>query len=143
MYYTDVEDCQIGGVTIPGVQAVAVSQKAEEVALEWGATGPHVIFADVVRTRVTVRVTHALAREGAGEGVPEPVLDAPALGDAVALRFVIRPGRASRATECTAACICTGIEHEGGAKGAVVRTLVLEAISSDGAEAPLTSTVLD
>lgn len=123
-----------GSSTWAGVTSVSVDRDAERLVAEIGASGPHVVLADVPEQRVRVRVVQEM--EGDDLGSPTP-------GEQAALGFVTAPNASSagqRAVDLTA--VVTGVRHEVSRRGGAVRTVSLLAVSPDGVSDPVSVTAV-
>lgn len=122
-----------GLLTWKDVRSISVERLAKEEAVEWSDAGPHVVFADVVQTRVRIRV----ALEEVGE-----YTDTPRPGDSGVLAFEIGPGGTdARRRRVSATCVVLAVTRSV-ANHSAIRTIEFVGISSDGASDPVTITTM-
>ena len=114
MLWLTPTDVTLDGDPVAHVEAVIVDRRADELVLEHGETGPHLVFADVARQTSRVRLHRRLATDDELQALPgaEFILrfrTAPSASDArgrlVTIRIVItevttdvRAGRAATET---------------------------------------------
>ncbi|MGE3107528.1 MAG: hypothetical protein AB7G11_00965 [Phycisphaerales bacterium] len=111
------------------VTLVMVDRHGDKVVLERGDLGPHVIFADVPERRIAIRVTREMLRDDVGS--PKP-------GQQGDLVFYTAPGAADGLRRrVRATCVITGVTHEVGRLRGALQSILLVAISSDGAADPI------
>jgi hypothetical protein len=123
-------EVRIGGVLYEGVTLVAVDRLARSEVLEWGDEGPQVMFADVPRREVRVRVEQDLTRDE---------LVGPAVGSVVEVRFSTSASASeSGRSEVSATCVVLGVRHELSQRRGAVRVMELVAVSVDGVADPVT-----
>ena len=129
MLLLNPQSVKFGSAVWSDVTAVLVDRAPEREVVEWSDSGPHAVFADVPEQRVSVRVTRRLIRDAAaaprpGDSAELDVYTSPSAGDALRQRL--------RAT-----CVVTGVSHELSAQRGAIQTIMLIAISSDGATDPI------
>jgi hypothetical protein len=114
------------------VVAVSIDRAAAEEALEWGDLGPHVVFADVPRQRVTIRVVQELSRDDLG--APRPAEE----GE---ISFFTSPATSDAwRRKVSARAVVMSVSHEVSLRRASTRTVTLVAVSEDGSADPVSVT---
>lgn len=120
---------KFGGVLWDEVTAVVVDRAAHRTVAEWGDLGPHAVVVDVPEQSVRLRVVRSVSRDD---------IDVPRPGDAATLVFYTTPaGNELRRRRVSCAAVVLDVSHELSATRAV-RTVTLQAVSSDGAADPVT-----
>ncbi|HED54228.1 MAG TPA: hypothetical protein ENJ00_08510 [Phycisphaerales bacterium] len=112
-----------------GVDLVAVDRISAKEIVEYGDSGPQVIFADVVQSRVNVRVVLGLERSE---------LLGPAPGDEGLFEFRAGFGRTDVGwVRVSMTAVVQRVTHEL-TPGGVKRVVQMVAVSSDGVTDPVT-----
>jgi len=118
-----------GSATWSGVTSVSVDRDAERLVSELGASGPHVVLADVPEQRVRVKVVQEM--DGDDLAAPEP-------GEMAAMSFTASANASGAGqTEVSLTAVVTGVRYEVSRRGGAVRTVSLIAVSSDGVADPV------
>ena len=111
------------------VSSVEVNRFGEEVVVEYGDDGSHVVFCDVPRQKVNVRVVQRVDGDD---------LAAPGLGDSGTLVFeTAANSSAARRAEVEVEAVVTGVQYAVAAAGSARRTVFLVGVSSDGSGDPV------
>jgi hypothetical protein len=119
---------RFAAATWEGVRAIAIDRLPRREALEWSDFGPHIVFADVPRSRVRVR----LFLDG-----PDLFDDPVRPGDEGILSFVLAPGAvAARNRRVSITCVAVRVAHDLRA-GRWTRRIEFVALSPDGAADPV------
>lgn len=130
---------RFGPTVLENVSAVAIARSALQAVVEWGDGGPHAVFADVPRQKLTITVRQTLAAGDPADLVPGSsgafiLCTAPAESDAGRRKLSASVVLLSAESDLRPA------EPRGPAAGLGVRTLTFVALSPDGAADPLTVT---
>ena len=130
MLVVDPREVVFGTAAWSGVTSVAVARRAAKSFAEYGASGPHVVLADVPEQRVEVTVVQELASDD---------MDAPLPGEMAALSCQTalngsQAGRKVGSMDAVVLDVRYGVSRRSGA----VRTVELLAGSGDGASDPVT-----
>lgn len=130
MLIVDPREVSFGGATWASVTSVAIERRAAKSFAEYGASGPHIVLADVPEQRVEVTVVQELSADD---------MDAPVPGDLGALSFETAlnsssPGRKMVSMDA----VVMGVTYAVSRKTGSVRTVGLLAVSSDGSVDPVT-----
>ena len=114
----------IDGQTLTGVQRVMVSQKADELIVEYGDAGPEAQYVDVPRRRWTIEIDRSVA-----EDQPSPVW----VGDLIEIEVCATP-RADDGPCLRGAgrVVVTAVQYSTDAKAGVGQRLTGVAVSDDG-----------
>ncbi|MCA9310888.1 MAG: hypothetical protein KDA21_06760 [Phycisphaerales bacterium] len=132
MLWLTPRDVTLGGEPLAGVEAVVMDRRAEELVVEHGEDGPHVVFADVVRQTVHVRVLRRPGPESGFEAVP---------GAEHGLRFRTAPSASdARGRVVTALVVITGVTTEARPGRAAMETIQAIAVAPDGTTDPVVIT---
>ncbi|MEM7755176.1 MAG: hypothetical protein AAF297_06030 [Planctomycetota bacterium] len=111
------------------VLSVNVSRFGEEVAVEFADAGPHVLFCDVPRQQVNVRVVQRVVGDD---------LSAPGLGDSGTLVFeTAANSSAARRAGVEIEAVVTGVQYSVASGGEARRTVSLVGVSEDGVVDPV------
>lgn len=123
-----------GDLRLDGVAAITIDRTASREILDFSDLGPHAAFADVPEMRTQIRITRRLERAEFTSPLP---------GDQAELAFTAASGthdadrRRIRAT-----CVLIAARHEiteaATDRISARQTLVLMAVSADGAADPIT-----
>ena len=133
MHVIDPDRVGFGEATFSGVKSVSIDRSATREVVAFGDGGPMAQFVDVVRQRVTVRMT----REVAGDGVEDP-----RLGDAGELRFETSLGRTDGGRrQIRVNCVLVGASGTSDRSG-TTRRLTFVGVSPDGREDPVTESLV-
>lgn len=124
----------IGTAELRSVESVLINRTPDRLVVEHTDLGPHAAFVDVPERRVTVTI-----RRRVREDEPSPAKP----GDSVALSLTTSESAASgRARRITANAVVTHVTHDIGPNSAVVQTIVLIAFGTDGANDPITESLI-
>ncbi len=130
MIWLNPESVSFGSLVLSDVESVTVDRQAVLTAEEFGDSGPFMVFADVPRCRVRVRVVRRVLEAG----LIVPVLGA--LGP-----LVFTPTRnassANRLTVTLSMAVVTSLTHSVNRSGASRQTVDFVALSSDGSKDPI------
>lgn len=114
-----------------GVRSVAVDRVADGELVEYGDDGPHVVFADAPKQKVTVKVVRRL---------PTGTLDGPTPGGEGVLSFETAVGRTDGSRSVVSLTgVVTKVIHGVGREG-VEQSVTLVAVASGGGVDPVTVT---
>lgn len=120
-----------GGLEWTHVALVAIDRETERAALEFGDLGPHPVFADAPEQTTRIKVVQELSSEDLGS--PRP-------GEVGALVLHTSPTATNRPRMRLSATACVeSVAHEVSLKRGTLRTIVLVALSVDGAADPITT----
>lgn len=118
-----------GGEAWSGVRSVAVDRAADGEQVAFGDDGPHVVFADAPRQRVTVRVVRRL--DGG-------TLEGPRPGDEGELSFETAIGRTDGSrSRVSLVGVVTKVQH-GVQRDGVEQSVTMVAVSTAGDADPVT-----
>ncbi len=122
------------GKTLGGVQLVALDRRAPRLVREWSDLGPHLVFADAAEQLVQLRIVRR----------PIDPADAAASfapGAQGALTVSAATGAAqSAAIDLSCQVVIEAVEHDFSDRKGAVQTIRCLALSSDGAQDPITIT---
>lgn len=124
---------RFGDTDWAGVRSVAIDYKSEKAIAEWSDDGPHVVFADVARQKVVIRVTQELGADD---------LVTPGLGEAGTLALEsARNASGADVSRVDVSGVVTDVTYtlRGGASATSpgTRTITLIAVSADGTTDPV------
>lgn len=121
-----------GAAKWENVVSAAIDRLPHREAVEWTDLGPHAAFVDVPEERVVVRIVQELTRDS---------IEAPRPRDEGSLTLHTSP-TASQAgrKKVTMQAVVTRVEHGFSLTRGALRTILLTAVSSDGAADPITVT---
>lgn len=129
MLIVNPEKVSFAGAEWAGVESVAVDRLAHRLTQEWGDDGPWMVFCDVPEQRVRVVLVQRLDAGALESLVP---------GDAGTLRFEAAASDSDAGRVSVSMQVVVGeVRHELMRKGGQ-RTMVLWAVSADGATDPVT-----
>lgn len=130
MIWLRPEGVTFDGVVLANVSSVSVDRASARLVEEWADGGPHVVFADAARRRVTIRVVRA---------VTEAEVLAPDVGELGALSFTPSTNASSggRVTVTAGQAVVTSVTHSVSRGGGSTQTIEFVALSSDGAKDPV------
>jgi len=130
MIWLNPESVAFGTLEIGEVESVVVDREAVLTAEEFGDAGPFMVFADVPKCRVRVRVARR---------VQDPSPNTLRLGEKASLVFT--PSRnassASRLSVIMSNAVVISIVHTVARSGASKQVVEFLALSSDGAKDPV------
>jgi len=134
MIYLQPRRVTFAGQTLSHVSAVVIDRTADLLAVEHSDLGPHVAFVDVPQQRITIRIQRT------------PVADEPSTikpGDSAPLTLRTAPSPASPdSRQLNATVVITGVEHDITARKGLVQTITAIAVSTTGAQDPVTETIV-
>ncbi len=134
MIYLQPRRVTLAGQTLDHVSAVIIDRTADLLAVEHSDLGPHVAFVDVPQQRITVRIQRT------------PVADEPstlAPGDSATLTLRTAPSPAAPdSRQLSATVVITGVEHDITARKGLIQTITAIAVSTTGAQDPITQTIV-
>ncbi|MBL8765354.1 MAG: hypothetical protein JNM07_13925 [Phycisphaerae bacterium] len=112
------------------VTALAIDRAAERAVEHWGDLGPHAVLVDVPEQRVTIRVVRRVTRDEPADVRPG------AAADFVA--YTAPAGSDAARRKISAAAVAVSCRTELSERSGATRTIELVAVSSDGAQDPVT-----
>lgn len=122
------DEVRFGGAVWEGVIRVTVDRLSSRTVDEWGEVGGHLVFVDVARQRVVMKVTQEIDGDD---------FEAPGLGDEGLFSFRGSKGSDVGAVEVEAVGVVESVLNKVSDFGAT-RTITLIAVSSDGVVDPIT-----
>ena len=133
MIWLNPTNVSFGSDTYSLVESVAIDRDASRLVVEHGDDGPHAVFADVPKQRVTVRIVRRVSDPSAN--VPSPGAMAELSFDTSANASLADARRITVASAVVSSVTHTLTRSDGGRQ-----TIVLVAVSSDGATDPVQNT---
>jgi hypothetical protein len=130
MLIVSPREVKFGDAAWGQVAAAAIDRSAVRIAEEFGETGPYAAFVDVPQQRVRIRIVQEVLGE---EGQPPPVP-----GQEAVLSFTMAVAGRPRSRRLSAVAVVLSVEHEVSLRRGSIRTIVLAAVSQDGAADPIT-----
>ncbi len=122
MLWLTPSDVFIDDAELTGVDAISVDRKADELIIEHAETGPQVIFADVVRQTVHVRIRRRVPATSDVDVLP---------GDEVVLRFRSAPSNSdARGRDVRIRMVISALLTERATRQASTQTIQAIAIAS-------------
>lgn len=117
------------GLTLGGVESVAVSRRARKLVEEWSDIGPYCVLVDVPEQRVEVTLRRVITADESWSPTP---------GQAGLLTLRVAASAASpRARTLSAAVVVTAVEHDAGPAGGVRQRIEMAAVSATGFQDPV------
>lgn len=133
MLVLDPSAVEFASVGWSGVRSVAVDRAADGELVSYGDDGPHVVFADAPRQKVTVKLVRRLTGG---------TLDGPVPGDEGTLRFETAIGRTDGSrSKVSLLGVVTKVQH-GVHRDGVEQTVSFVAVASSGDVDPVDVTAL-
>jgi len=122
------EKVSFAGQVWEAVESIAIDRLVHRLVQEWSDLGPHVVFCDVPEQRVRLVLVQKL---------DEGSIESPKPGDAGTLSFeAARSGSDAGRVVVSGDMVVGEVRHEVTRKGGV-RSVVMWAVSSDGASDPI------
>jgi len=133
MLWLNPTEVTLGGRRLEQVRAISMDQRATRLAVEHSDLGPHAVFVDAAERRTTLRIVRTGSADGGFDGASI------GLGEQASLSFRTAAGASDAGAGVVAATVVVvGVEHEWDDRRGGVQTIALEAVSMDGATAPVT-----
>ncbi len=133
MLFLNPQQVALNDLTLENVEAIAISRKADRLAIDYSDGGAYPVFADVPEQRITLTISRDLLHND------DDIADAAIPGAQFDLTFTTAPN-ASDANACIydIPIIITAIEHALARSGRARQTITCLAISEDGETDPIT-----
>lgn len=129
MIWIDPTAVSFGGAAVDGVESIVVDRRSERLVEERSDNGPHIVFADCVEERVSLRLVRRVGGSGAGGWRP---------GNGGLLEFRAGPSAGvASGVRVSVEVVVTGVANRLDPSRGAMQTVEFVAISSDGESDPV------
>jgi len=130
MIWLNPANVSFGSLTLDNVESVSIDRASSRFVEDYSDLGPHVVFADSPRQRVTVRIVRTVIENEDFEPVP---------GEMAGLAFspALNASASSVASVSIDNAVVFSVSHDLSKARGATQTIVFRAVSSDGVTDPI------